>query len=264
MTWGEQRTTDDAEGDVIQSSDKRPTIEAIEALLPDFIGDIQQTPPQFSAIKIDGERAYDIARDGEYVEIKSREVYIESLQICHSDRSDSEAEESSLFKTEKKDPSTALGMTATHFTCLCGKGTYVRSLARDMGAKLGCFGYISHLERAQVGTMSLESAISLDIFEEMIDNPEQERDLSGILLPLQTSLDDIPVLALKEQEWLALKNGNAISMMAKPDLSRLESIGIEWKSDDYFTALATFEGQAIAMVETYGAKIQPVRVFNLT
>ena len=98
----------------------------------------------------------------------------------------------------------------------------------------------------------------------MIDNPIQERDLSGILLPLQTPLDDIPVLALKEKEWLALKNGNAISLLSKPDLTRMEKIGINWKSDDIFTALATFEGQAIAMVETYGAKIQPVRVFNLT
>ena len=239
VTWGEQRSTDDAEGKAIQTSDKRPTQDQIEALLTQFIGDIQQTPPQFSAVKIDGERAYDIAREGEHVEIKSRPVYIESFSIVKHEAD------------------------ATSFTCLCGKGTYIRSLARDIGELLGCFGYISALERAEVGSLSLESAISLDIFEEMIDKPDQVRDLSGIILPLQTPLDDIPVLALKEKEWLALKNGNAISLLSKPDLSRLESIGIEWKSNDIFTALATFEGQAIAMVETYGAKIQPVRVFNL-
>ena len=250
VTWGEQRSTDDAEGEAIQTSDKRPAIEDITALLPEFIGDIQQIPPQFSAIKVDGERAYDIARDGEHVEIKSREVYIEELTILTAEEN-SRSEPASLRQSETK------------FRALCGKGTYIRSLARDMGAKLGCFGYISALERAEVGAMNLNSAISLDIIEEMIDNPTQERDLSGILLPLQTPLDDIPVLALKEKEWLALKNGNAISFLAKPDLTRMEQIGIDWKSDDYFTALATFEGKAIAMVETYGAKIQPVRVFNL-
>ncbi len=249
VTWGEQRSTDDNEGEAIASSDKRPTIEDITALLPQFIGDIEQIPPQFSAVKIDGERAYDIARDGEHVEIKPREVFIKSFTIV-SDK-------------EGRSAPARLRQNETKFRVTCGKGTYIRSLARDMGIKLGCFGYISALERAKAGSMSLNSAISLDIFEEMIDNPDQERDLSGIILPLQTPLDDIPVLALKEKEWLALKNGNAISLLSKPDLSRLESIGIEWKSDDIFTALATFEGQAIAMVETYGAKIQPVRVFNM-
>ena len=247
VTWGEQRSTDDAEGEVINASDKRPTLEEIEKILPEFIGSIEQIPPQFSAIKIDGERAYDLARDGEQVEIKAREVYVENLFIL----------------PQAGKPATA-GQHKTKFQCLCGKGTYIRSIARDMGQKLGCFGYISTLTRTKVGSMNLESAISLDIFEEMIDNPEQEKDLSGILLPLQTTLDDIPVLALKEQEWLALKNGNALSLLSKPDLSRLEKIGIDWKSDDCFTALATFEGTAIAMVETFGAKIQPVRVFNLT
>ena len=251
VTWGEQRSTDDAEGEAIHTSDKRPTQDEIEAILPKFIGDIQQTPPQFSAIKVDGERAYDIARDGEQVDIKSREVYIESFLIVPQAGKPATAEITNTPFTE------------TSFQVTCGKGTYIRSLARDIGKLLGCFGYISALERAQVGPMALKSAISLDIFEKMIDNPEQERDLSGIILPLQTPLDDIPVLALKEKEWLALKNGNAISLLSKPDLSRLESIGIEWKSDDIFTALATFEGTAIAMVETYGAKVQPVRVFNL-
>ena len=268
VTWGEQRSTDDAEGDAIQSSDKRPTLDEITALLPQFIGDIQQIPPQFSAIKIEGERAYDIARDGEHADIKSREVYIEEFVIIEpqADKSATAASNQDISNEPSRPPACGHGdtsMSQTSFKVTCGKGTYIRSLARDMGQLLGCYGYISALERAEVGAMPLKDAISLDIFEEMIDNPTQERDLSRIILPLQTVLDDIPVLALKEKEWLALKNGNAISFLAKPDLARMEQIGIDWKSDDYFTAIATYEDKAIAMVETYGAKIQPVRVFNL-
>lgn len=239
VTWGEQRTTDDAEGDVIHSSDDRPAREAIEQILDRFTGDIEQTPPQFSAVKINGERAYDIARDGEHADIKSREVYIEDLSI--------------LEHTGDK----------TLFKCLCGKGTYIRSLARDMGQILGCYGYISALERAKVGVLTLESAISLDIFEQMIDNPPQEKDLSGVVLPLQTVLDDIPVLALKDKEAALLKNGNAISLLSKPDLARLETLGIDWRSDEIATVLVTYDDQALAMATVDGAKIQPTRVFNL-
>lgn len=239
VTWGQQRSTDDAEGEVVNSSDARPKHPDIENILSGFIGNIQQLPPQFSAIKVDGERAYDIARDGEHADIKPREVYIEALGIIDH-----------------------TGDT-TDFTCICGKGTYIRSLARDMGEILGCFGYISKLERSKVGSMELKDAISLDIFDEMIDNPTQERDLSSVLLPLQTPLDDIPVLALKDKEATLLKNGNGISLLSRPDLARLEAVGIDWKSDDTTTALVTYDNTALAMVEIYGAKIQPVRVFNI-
>lgn len=239
VTWGQQRTTDDAEGDVLHSSDDRPTREAIEAILDQFIGDITQTPPQFSAIKINGERAYDIARDGEHADIKSREVYIEDLSILEH-----------------------TGET-TSFMCKCGKGTYIRSLARDMGQILGCYGYISALERTKVGALELESAISLDIFQQMIDNPTQEKDLGSVVLPLQTVLDDIPVLALKDKEAALLKNGNAISLLTKPDLARLETLGVDWRSDEIATVLVTYDNQALAMVEIEGARIQPTRVFNL-
>lgn len=239
VTWGEQRTTDDAEGEIIEQSNERPTLEQVKTLLPQFIGDIEQIPPQFSAIKIDGERAYDIARDGDHADIKSRAVYVEDLQI--------------IDHTADK----------TSFRCVCGKGTYVRSLARDMGQILGCYGYISALKRTKVGTFDIKDAISLDIFDQMIDNPDQERDLNSFVLPLQTVLDDIPVLAVKDTEAKMLKNGNAISFLSKPDLARLEAIGIDWKSDDIFTALAVYEDQALAMIETYGAKVQPKKVFQL-
>lgn len=235
VTWGEQRTTDDAEGTAMATSDARPSREDIESLLPAFLGDIQQTPPQFSAIKVDGARAYDLARDGETIELKSRIVYIESLEIVsHTD-------------------------AETTFRCVCGKGTYVRSLARDMGLKLGCFGYISALERASVGPFALENAILLDIFQNPDDKPTPEQ----VLLPLQTALDDIPVLALREQEAARLKNGNVLAFYSKPDLERMTLAGIEWDGKDAVTALTTFDKKAIAIVEVNGPELHPIRIFNI-
>jgi len=239
VTWGEQRTTDDMEGEAINTSDKRPTMDEITALLPSFIGEIEQTPPQFSAIKIDGERAYDIARDGDVVDIKPREVYIESLEIIQHDTNEAS------------------------FKCLCGKGTYIRAIARDLGQELGCFGYISTLRRIDVGPLLAENAISLEFFEKMLDNSSQEETTNDILLPLQTVLDDIPVLALKEEEVVRMKYGNAVTFLAKPDLMRLDDADINWRGDETVTALATYNGQALAMIEVYGAKLQPVRVFNI-
>lgn len=235
VTWGEQRTTDDAEGAAMKTSDKRPTKADIEKILPAFLGEIEQTPPQFSAIKVDGNRAYDLARGGEEFELKSRIVYIESLVIV----SHSEAQST--------------------FTCVCGKGTYVRSLARDMGEKLGCFGYISALERAAVGPFTLENAISLDIFQQNDDKPSPEQ----VLLPLQTALDDIPVLALREQEAARLKNGNGLVFLSKPDLDRMDQAGIEWGNKTIVTALTTYDKKAIALVEVEGPELHPIRIFNV-
>lgn len=233
VSWGEQRATDDAEGDVIAHSDKRPAQSDIEALLPSFIGEIEQTPPQFSAIKINGERAYDLARSGEQVDIAARPVHIERLVIL----------------THTPDQTT--------FECRCGKGTYVRSLARDMGLKLGCFGYISALERAAVGGLTLENAISLDFLSNLGDNPPE----SGYLLPLTTALDDIPVLALRDVEAARLKNGSALLFVSKPDQERLHLIGLEGTPRGE-TVLATYDGKPIALLSLDGPEIKPVRIFN--
>jgi tRNA pseudouridine55 synthase len=235
ITWGEERSTDDMEGDVLASSDTRPALKDIENIIPLFIGDIEQLPPQFSAVKINGERAYDIARDGEYADIKPRHVYIEELELIESTQD-----------------------TAT-FECLCGKGTYVRAIARDMGQKLGCYGYISKLERLSVGPFTLENAISLDIFRQMVDN-NAEVDTLRVLLPLQTVLDDIPVLALKDDEVTRLKNGNPISLVAKPDFDRLKETGCDTKNGD--TLLVSYNGQPLALCDVKGPIIKPVRVFN--
>jgi len=250
VTWGEQRTTDDAEGEIIEKSDKRPSHEEIEEILPAFIGDIQQIPPQFSAVKINGARAYDMARDGEKVDIKSRQVSVHELKII--DEEEGRSEPARLRPTNE-----------TTFRCKCGKGTYIRSLARDMGQKLGCLGYITMLERTQVGGFTLDTAISLDFFQQMIDNPFQVKTLEDIVLPLQTVLDDIPALALKDQEAIKVKNGNALSFLSKPDLARLEQIGIDWKADESTIALATYDGTAMAMIDVCGAKLQPIKVFNV-
>lgn len=235
VTWGEQRTTDDAEGEAIATSDARPSVDDVTALLPAFLGEIQQIPPQFSAIKVDGARAYDIARGGESVELKSRVVYIESLEILSHNGAE------------------------TAFRCVCGKGTYVRSLARDMGLKLGCFGYISALERASVGPFTLENAIKLDIFQ----NPEHKPSPEQVLLPLQTALDDIPVLALREQEASRLKNGNTLAFFSKPDLDRMTDAGIEWSAQNIVTALTIYDKKAIAIVEIEGPELHPIRIFNV-
>ena len=187
----------------MKTSSARPTKEQVEVLLPGFIGDVNQRSRRNSRrFKIDGARAYDLARDGTQFEIKPRQVYIETLEM------------------------TAHNPDKTTFRCRCGKGTYIRSLARDMGRILGCFGYISRLERTEVGPFTLENAISLDIFTDPVQIPEP----SDVLLPLWTALDDIPVLALQDNEVAQVKNGGALSFVSKADLDRMSRSGIDWGS----------------------------------
>ncbi len=233
ITWGEQRDTDDLEGKVIASSDLRPTKEDITALLPKYTGDIQQTPPIFSAIKINGERAYDLARDGKTPELKSRIVYIEKLELL--DTRENEAD----------------------FEMICGKGTYVRSIARDMGDDLSCKGYISALRREKVGVFLAENAISLDILNDM----DYFSARSEYLLPLQIVLDDIPALDLKMEETAKIRNGQMLEFVSKPDFQRLTDIGLGKKES--ILALATHEDAPIALIEQQRAQIKPVRVFNI-
>lgn len=226
VTWGEQRSTDDAEGEVIATSPVIPTEQAILAALLHFTGDILQTPPQFSAIKVDGERAYDIARSGEDVILKERPVYIENLELLSQN-----------------------GPEAT-FRCVCGKGTYIRSLGRDLALFLGTVGYISALHRDRVGPMGSENAISLEKLEEIGDSA---------LLPVDLVLDGIPALKLTQQEVVRLKNGQKLSFVSRPDVERLRTLDIH--SGD--TALAVYDGKPVALVTINGIDIQPVRVLNL-
>ncbi len=234
VTWGQQRTTDDSEGDVLTTSDLRPSSDDIQALLPQFTGDITQIPPQFSAIKIDGQRAYDLAREGETVDIKPRQVFVESIQI-DAHRADQ-----------------------TDFTCTCGKGTYVRSIARDLGTKLGCGGYISRLERAAVGPFSLISAIPLDFFRDLGENP----DLGSILLPVQTALDDIPALALNDGEAGRIRQGQSLMFVSRPDIERLSHAGFDLNIPETAVAI-TSHGKAVAIVTVSGAEVHPVKILNV-
>ena len=232
IKWGEARNTDDSEGVVTQTSDKRPTVAEITALIPRFIGDIEQTPPQFSAIKIDGERAYDLARAGEDVEMKSRIVSVYDLRL--------------------------LGTTPDTATLElnCGKGTYVRAIARDMGTILGCFGHVSALRRLAVGQFTEENAIPLDAFEKMV----QSADPDHYLLPVETVLDDIPALALTDDEISRIKQGQTLKLLSRQDIDRLDIAGIDETTD---LILAIGDNKPLALLEKDGIELHPVRVFNL-
>ena len=237
VKWGAQSNTDDSEGEIIATSDARPSAEEITALLPNYIGEITQTPPQFSAIKIDGQRAYDLARKGQDVKIKSRTVYIESLTLDE-------------HKTDE-----------SIFTVICGKGTYVRSLARDFGADLGCLGHIIALRRLSVGAFEENDAISLDKLEQMYDSAAtvdgaQALDTAEVLLPLNIALDDILAIHLSNNEVATLRNGQILSFISKGDFHRVEGMNGE-------IALALHDDTPVGIVRIEGPSVKTVRLFNL-
>lgn len=228
IQWGEDRTTQDAEGEVTATSDKRPTREEIEAVLPRFVGNIQQIPPQYSAIKVDGERAYDLARSGAAVELKPRDVVIYDLVL------------------NEATPDSA------RFSVTCGKGMYVRSLARDIAKSLDSCGFVSKLTRTRVGPFTLEAAISLDFFRDNVVEP----DPKAVLRPIETVLHDIAALAVDEAEAARLRRGIALGFMSKHNADRLPA-------DVSGPMIALLNGVAVAMVRYEAGEIKPERVFNL-
>jgi tRNA pseudouridine55 synthase len=258
VQWGEQRSTDDMEGEVIATSPHRPSRQDIEAILPRYTGEIMQTPPQFSAIKIDGERAYDIARDGVEVDLKPRPVYIESLELLPSQSSsrrkpgssDGSLEDPGLRRDDRESPESEGQST---FRCVCGKGTYIRSLGRDMALSLGTVGYISALRREKVGPLGPENAISLEMLAE---------NHHSALLPVDIVLDGIPALSIHQQEAARLKQGQALSFISRPDAERLRQAGIGIGPEP-ITALAVYNGNPVALVTVEGVDIWPLRVLNL-
>jgi tRNA pseudouridine55 synthase len=234
VSWGEERDTDDLEGRVVRTCYARPQTSDIIQVLARYIGYLLQTPPQFSALKIDGQRAYDLAREGETVDLKPREVFVKSLELLEARPDDAD------------------------FRMTCGKGTYVRALARDLGRDLGCFGFISALRREKVGPLAASGAISLDKLEELVNSAA----LDQALLPLQTVLDDIPALALREEETARLRNGQSLAFISRPDFERLQKAGLG--SDNEATSvLAVYQGSPVALIEATGTNLRPVRVFNL-
>ena len=229
VRWGEERDTDDAEGRVIAQSDQRPTADAIRAHLPAYIGVIQQVPPRYSAIKIEGERAYDLARDGETVELQPRPVEITRLELIEAPDADH-----AVLEAE------------------CGKGTYVRSLARDMGRALGCFGHVSALRRVAVGPFSPETVISLADLEAVCHRAAAgEGSLADALMPVETALDDIPAVAISRADAGRLARGQSVLLRGR-DAPNFRG-----------TVSVTVSGQLLALAELDRGEIVPKRVFNL-
>jgi tRNA pseudouridine55 synthase len=229
VRWGEERDTDDAEGRAVETSPSRPAAEAIRALLPQFTGTIAQVPPRYSAVKIEGERAYDLARDGEMVELQSRPVSIHRLDVAALPEPDH-----TLFEAE------------------CGKGTYVRALARDMGRALGCFGHVSALRRMAVGPFAEKLMISLEQLEALCHRAAiGEGNLADALLPVETALDDIPALAVNRADAARLQRGQAVLLRGRDAPIVRGAV--------YVTA----SGHLIALAEVDRGEIVPKRVFNL-
>jgi len=226
--WGEERTTDDLEGEVTVTSERRPTQPEVEATLPRFTGEIMQAPPAFSAIKVDGKRAYDLARAGEAVELAERPVLIEALTLV-----------------DIPDPDHAT------FEVTCGKGTYIRSLARDMGRALGTAAHVSMLRRVAVGPFTEAHMISLENLAELGHKAPGGDANKGVLLPIETVLDGIPALAIDEEQARRLKLG-------QPVLLRGANAPIAEDS-----VLVMSGGKPVGLGTIEQGSLKPKRLFNL-
>ena len=219
---GQATNTDDAEGEVIAESDARPTDDEIRAALGPLTGDIMQVPPQFSAVKIDGERAYKRARDGEEMELAARPLFVEELNLVA--RPDADHVELEM---------------------ICGKGGYVRSIARDLGAALGCHGHVVSLRRVWSGPFEAEDGVSLDLLDELAKSEE----LDQYLRPLEEGLADLPELRATAEGAAKLRNGNP---------------GMVLTSDAEYgdEAWASHDGRAVAVGIYRAGELPPSRVFN--
>ena len=219
VQFGTQTSTLDAEGEIIAASDVRPTPAAITAVLPRFTGPITQVPPQYSALKVDGQRAYALARAGETVELAARQLTIHSLGL------------------------TATTPDSATFSAHVSKGTYIRSLARDIALALGTVGHVTMLRRTKSGPFTLDQAISLDKLAELVQGPQPEQ----ALLPLMTGLDDIPALAITPDEAAALKQGRRLVGHPASNGTHLASLG----------------SVPVALVEAHQGEVKVLRGFNL-
>jgi tRNA pseudouridine55 synthase len=225
VRWGVETDTDDAEGTAVATDAARPSRLQIEALLPQFVGEIMQTPPAFSAIKVDGERAYDLARSGNTVELEARPVVIDRLELVDMPDADT-----ALLETE------------------CGRGTYVRALARDLGRLLGCRGHVAALRRTRVGTFTDEAATSLQELQQAGEGGEGE--LAGLLLPIEAALEDLLEVNVSQADAARLARG-------QPVLLRGRDAPIVVGD-----AFAISKGTLIALCEVAAGELRPTRVFN--
>lgn len=218
---GQATNTDDAEGEVIQHSDTRPSDDDIRAAFAAYRGDIEQVPPQYSAVKVDGQRAYKLAREGEALELAARPLFVESLEMVARESQDSVSLE-----------------------MVCGKGGYVRSIARDLGADLGCFGHVTTLRRLWSGPFELSDAVTLDQIEAGAKSPA----LDALLLPLEAGLTDLPELPCTPEGAARLRNGNPGMVMASD---------AEYGDE----AWASLNGEAVAVGRYKAGELHPSRVF---
>ena len=229
LRWGEARDTDDADGKVTETSAVRPDDDAIRSALPAFTGQIMQAPPQYSAVKIGGKRAYNLARADEAPDLPTRPVEVMDLRLERRPDDDN-----------------------AEFTAETGKGVYVRAIARDLAAALGTVGHVVALRRLHVGPFRVEDAITLEELETLAHiGPE-----SVFLLPTDRSLADIPALSVSEQEAAALRNGQALRLFGTADLSRIAGF------HDGMTIRARMGEVLVAVARYDSGTVRPVRVVN--
>ena len=227
--WGEERDTDDADGRIIATSATRPTQSDIVSLIPRFTGTIAQVPPHFSAVKVDGERAYDLARDGVKLELEPRAVEVHRLALVNF-----------------------VDNGHAEFFAECGKGTYVRALARDMGRAIGCYGFVESLRRQTVGPFAECEFISLEQLAAICHRAAAgEANLADGLLPVETALDDIPALAVSRADAARLQRGQAVLLRGR-DAPIFHGV-----------VYVTASGRLVALAEVDRGEIVPKRVFNL-
>ncbi len=231
IEWGRTTASFDREGATTATSDVRPTPEQVAAVLPEFIGDILQVPPAFSAVKVDGERAYDLARAGETVELKAREISIYSARVVDAPDADH-----------------------VEIAVECGKGTYVRAIVRDIAERLGACAHVSALRRTRVGPFDEDSAITLELLEDL---GHKARCLEA-LLPVETALDDIPELAVTTEDAFKLKQGRPIVLVPR----QVEALKARL-SPGTRTVSAMEGGSIVALCEMRAGKLEPSRVFHL-
>ena len=234
-TWGEGRDSDDAEGKVTGTSDVRPSRDAIEAMLPRFTGVLSQVPPAYSAVRVGGERAYDLARDGEEVVLEPREVEVFEARLLNAVQDSAE------------------------FEITCSKGTYVRSWVRDIALALGTLGHVTALRRTRLGAWEEKDAVTLETLTPFMHSPAA----FGYLKPLSTALDGIPALAVTGSDTVRIRSGNPILIRSNLFARMKDGFG-EGELTGQTVYLEEPDGTPVALAEIAAGELRPFRVFNFT
>ncbi len=233
--WGEGRDSDDAEGRATGTSDVRPIAEAIEAMLPRFTGILSQVPPAYSAVRVGGSRAYDLAREGETVALEAREVEVFEARLLNTVQDSAE------------------------FEITCGKGTYVRSWVRDIAQALGTLGHVTALRRTRLGGWEEKDAVTLETLTPFMHSPAA----FGYLKPLATALDGIPALAVSGSDTVRIRSGNPILIRSSLYARMKDGFG-EGDLTGQAVYLKEEDGSPVALAEIAGGELRPFRVFNFS